>query len=214
MGSTPEHADPLKSPQFAGMRPVGGLRGGLRGSARLRLEVAMDQPRGVGAGDSASRLDQYIQDLGPPPGALLRPLPERQPGDELHGDPHVITEHADVIDRDDVRVGQPREGLRLPQYQCAIAAVQFLGDRRLDQLQRDLAIELRIVGREHRPHRAGAELAEQHVATHGAPAGERVEGVRARRFTSLRGKLRLLELHAAIFAASWARGAEAVAGGA
>ena len=38
-GSKPEQADPLKSPQFAGMRPVGGLRGGLRGSAILRLEV-------------------------------------------------------------------------------------------------------------------------------------------------------------------------------
>ncbi len=47
MGSKPEQADPLKSPQFVGMRPVGGLRGGLRESAILGLEIAVDDPRGV-----------------------------------------------------------------------------------------------------------------------------------------------------------------------
>ena len=38
---SPVHVDPLKTPLGVGMRPVGGLRGGLRGSPRFGLEVAV-----------------------------------------------------------------------------------------------------------------------------------------------------------------------------
>ena len=55
---------------------------------------------------------------------------------------------ADVVDRDHVRVGEPRQRLSLPQQPRARVLAARAGARVLgaQQLERDLAVELGIVG--------------------------------------------------------------------
>jgi hypothetical protein len=157
MGSKPEQADPLKSPQFAGMRPVGGLRGGLRGSARLRLEVAVDQADLVGGGEARGGLAEHLEDLAPGPGLLLEPCPEGQAVDKLHGDVDLAVVGADLVDADDVGVGQAGHGLGLAQEAGGGVGVGAVAVQELDG---DLALELLVVGGVDDPSAAAAELAD------------------------------------------------------
>jgi hypothetical protein len=98
--------------------------------------------------------------------------------DELHRDEHAPLVHADIPDRDDVGVAELRERLRLthePSAAAAVAApvVAFAPEQ---QLERDLAVELRIVRRIHDTHRTRAELGEHDVAPDGRAARRIVRG--------------------------------------
>ena len=94
--------------------------------------------------------------------------------DELHRDEDLVLERADVVDDDDVRVRQARDRLRLAQR-----PLPPLGQRharaRLDaqQLDRDLAIQLRIVGRVHLAHPAAPHQPEDDVTANAGAARER-----------------------------------------
>ena len=132
------------------------------------LEVAVDQAGGVGRRDAEGDVLQHAQDLGPAARALAGPRGQRLSGDELHRDPHTRAVGANVVDRDDVRVRQAGERLGLAeQPRVAVAALA-----REDELEGDLAVELRVVSGVDDTHAAGADPAEHDVtADHGA-AGE------------------------------------------
>ena len=54
---------------------------------------------------------------------------ERLAVDELHRDEHAIADGADVVDRDDVRVGELRDRLRLAAAAAAVAVVRAMPGR-------------------------------------------------------------------------------------
>ena len=70
--------------------------------------------------------------------------------------------HADVVDRDDVRVRKRRERARL--LHEAAREVRVVRERRLHDLQRDLAVERRLQGKVDGRHAALADLALDEVA--------------------------------------------------
>lgn len=124
---------------------------------------------GVMCGDQALRSGrERLDDLAPRP-RRHEPLAERGPGHELHHDKHLILEGANLVHRDDVRMGEPRHRLRLadqPQPGCG-AGAEIAHD-----LDRDPAIEIRIVRLEHDAHAAGPELAHDAKMTDRRPRCE------------------------------------------
>ena len=91
-------------------------------------------------------------------GFSVEPALERPAADELHREEDLVVDHADVVDGDDVRVREPRHRLRLAQQARARRVLHALP--RLEQLERDLAIELRIVRAVDHAHPAGADALE------------------------------------------------------
>jgi hypothetical protein len=79
------------------------------------LEVAVDEAGGVGGRDAAGGVEEDVEELGPAAGFGAGPRVEGLAGDELHGDPDAVAVGADVVDRHDVGVGEPGEGLGLAQ---------------------------------------------------------------------------------------------------
>ena len=104
----------------------------------------------------------------------LQPVGDGVPVDELHRDEHLLVERADVEHDDDVRVRQPRDRLRLAQRPLPPLVARDAGAG-LDpqQLDRDLAIQLGIVGRIDLAHPAATDEAEHDVAPDGRPARQR-----------------------------------------
>ena len=88
----------------------------------------------------------------------LQPVAEGVALDELHRDEHRVAERPDVVDHHHVRVRQPRDRLGLAQQTRAPA--RRSGSRRaLEQLDRDLAIQLRDrTPRRPRPCRHGRSV--------------------------------------------------------
>jgi hypothetical protein len=85
-------------------------------------------------------------------------------GDEFHGDVELAVVGVDVVDADDVGVGELGERLRLA-LQPLAGVLGAVGGELGEQLEGDLAIELGIVGGVHDPHGPGAEPADHEVAT-------------------------------------------------
>ena len=88
---------------------------------------------------------------------------ERDAFDELH-DEHrlaVVLEH--VVEADDVRMLEARQRRRLALE--PLAQLGVLGDPRVEDLQRDVALEPFVPGAPHHTHAAATQLLEQSVAT-------------------------------------------------
>ena len=83
------------------------------------------------------------------------------PVDELHRDEHAVSERADVVHREDVRVGEARHRLGLAQEARLRVHHRRFGAQDLD---RHAARELRVVGGVHRPHSPRADAVDDHVA--------------------------------------------------
>ncbi len=126
------------------------------------LEVAVDEAGRVRGREAAPRRDEHVEDLAPRPRLVGEPALDRPAGDELHRQEHLVLEHADVVHGDDVRVLQPRDRLRLAQ-QARARRVLRAALPRFDQLEGDLAIQLRIVRAVDDPHRAGSDALDDHV---------------------------------------------------
>jgi hypothetical protein len=109
-----------------------------------RLEVAMDQADGVGGGEAAAGGLHHLEDLAHRARLRPQPLAQRRAGDELHGEEDVVAEHTDVVDRDGVRMRQPRQRLGFAQEPLrgaiAILAIEA------EDLNRNLAVQVRVVG--------------------------------------------------------------------
>jgi hypothetical protein len=155
------------------------------------LEVAVDHAGGVGGGESVAGGDERGDDLTPRSWRVAEPGAEGLAVDELHGEEHAMVDGADVVDRDDVGVGEPGEGLGLAEHAGLTAGVA--GARQHD-LEGDAAIELGVVGGVDHAHAAGAERIEQDVAAeHGAlgEGGLRGSSPRAARRPAGDGRRRL-----------------------
>ena len=121
------------------------------------LVVAMDEPSGMGGGETAPRLNVGLEDLAPR--ATFLPLAQRGSEDDFHREERPVANLPRVEDGDDVRVGEASHRLRLAKE----ARFEALLDPQ-KQLEGDAAIELRVIGRVHLGHAAGAELLEHRVA--------------------------------------------------
>ena len=121
------------------------------------LEVAVHEALGVGEGEPVEDLLHDLELLlEPQGGALLDQVAQVGALEQLHrhvGDALLL---AELVDGDDVRVGQLARGPRLLEEAPAalLVAAQLLGD----DLDRDVAVEDRVVGAEHLPHRSLADL--------------------------------------------------------
>jgi hypothetical protein len=73
------------------------------------LEVAVDDAELVSLGEAAGGLQVEIEDGMPGALALRLPGGEGGAGDELHGEEDLVADDADVVDRDDVGVGDAGE---------------------------------------------------------------------------------------------------------
>jgi hypothetical protein len=125
--------------------------------AVLRLEVAVDQAGLVGGGEAGAGLPEDLEDLAPGSGLSLEPCPEGQAVDELHGDVDLVVVGADLVDADDVGVGEAGHGLGLADQAGAGVLVGAVG---VEQLDGDFALELLVVGGVDDPGAAAAELAD------------------------------------------------------
>ncbi|MFO0631627.1 MAG: hypothetical protein U0168_02115 [Nannocystaceae bacterium] len=127
------------------------------------LEVAVHQARGVGRRETAADLHEHRDDLGPRP-TRVQPRAQGPAADQLHRQEHAPGVEPDVVDRHDVGVVDRRggTGLLLEPSPCLLGIGEAIV---VDQLDRDLAIEPRIPGREDRTHAAATQLADQGEAT-------------------------------------------------
>ena len=87
---------------------------------------------------------------------------ERGALDVLHRDPVAPVGLAAVVDADHVRVLEPGRGLRLAAE--ALDELRVLGEALVQELERDPAVEHRVVGEPDVRHPAAAEAADQRVA--------------------------------------------------
>ncbi len=122
-----------------------------------RLEVAVDDAAGVGEAEPVAQLHHQVE---PPQqrteGAAPYRLAEVQALHELHrhvGESGLVV--PEVVDRDDVRVVELGGGLRLALE--ALAELRVGGERRRDGLDRDEAVEERVVRLEDLAHRTLAD---------------------------------------------------------
>lgn len=96
------------------------------------------------------------QDLTPVP--RLVPGAQRVAADELHRDEGAALVLADLVHLCDVRVAQRRHRLRLADDPLAHRGIGLVGAQ---DLHRDLAVELGVVGRKHRAHATLGDTLEQ-----------------------------------------------------
>jgi len=127
-----------------------------------RLDVAMDDPVLVGIVKPVAHLlheqELVLEEERP---ALGDHLLELLALEELHHDEQVPVHFGEVVDGDDVGVAQPRTGLGLPEE----ARAQLVGDLDVarDDLERDHAVEDRVVRLENRAHAPAPDALEDPV---------------------------------------------------
>ena len=136
----------------------------------VRLEVAVDQAGRGGRRPAPARPPRRRSRISRQRRArVAQPSAQVRAAHQLHRDEHLVAEHADVVDRDDVRVRDAGHRARLADDAGAGRGAAAARPRAAQELDRDLAAQLRIVGGVDHAHRAGAEQLAQHVARH-APA--------------------------------------------
>ncbi|MCY1008492.1 hypothetical protein OV079_23620 [Nannocystis pusilla] len=149
------------------------------------LEVAVDDADLVRRRQPETCLLEQVDDLPPGSRTAAQVLVQRLTIDLFHGDVNVRARLAGVVHGHDVGVPDPRQALRLAQQ----SQPPLLGGPQIgaQDLERDHAMEHRVVGLVHRPHRSGPEDA--------------ADGVTARRTTgpaSLGGEQRRHALEARV----------------
>jgi hypothetical protein len=121
-----------------------------------RLEVAVDDARGVGRREAAPGGEERVEDRGGRARAGAQPVVEGLAVDQLHGDEVAARGGADLVHGDHVGVGEPGHRARLAQQPLARA---IAGGRPAQHLERDPALEIGVERGVDRADRAGAELA-------------------------------------------------------
>ena len=111
-------------------------------------------------GDLQRDLDRFVG--GEP--LVLQPRAQVRAFEQLHRQEREVALLAEVEGGDDVRVVELARGPRLQGEALLVflAVLDVVGEQ--DRLQRDHAVERRILGAVHHAHRAAAELADDLVA--------------------------------------------------
>jgi hypothetical protein len=126
------------------------------------LEVAMHEPDRVRRREAAAGLQEHLEPRGARAGRL-EPARQGHALDELHREEQLVADATDVEHGDDVRVRQLRHRLGLARHPGALR-LEVAGSIRMQQLDRDPAVELGIVGDEHDAHAALADARAELVA--------------------------------------------------
>ena len=137
------------------------------------LKSRCTRPAACAAASPAPGRREDAQDLLDRARARRLPRGQRRAVDDLHGDEQAIVPGADVEDGDDVGMADARHRLRLAHQPRAQLDVE-LGELRAHQLERHLALQLRIERAVDDAHAAGAEHLEHAIAPDafaGAEAG-------------------------------------------
>ena len=130
-----------------------------------RLEVAMHQTSGVGRGEPLARRPHQGQRLAPRAPLLADPVAHRDPVDVFHRHEDAVAVQADVVHGHDRGVVELRHRLRLAKQASAMPTARRAATRlAVEQLQRDPAIQLGIVGGVNGSHPTDANAFEQQVA--------------------------------------------------
>ena len=137
----------------------------------LGLEVAVDDALLVRGGEAARDLERDLDRLAGRQRPVLQPLAERLALQQLHRRVDGALLAAEVVDGEDVRVREGGDRLRLALE--APERVGILGEVPRQDLDRHLALELRVARAEDDAHPALAELRDDLVGSEAAPGGER-----------------------------------------
>jgi hypothetical protein len=129
----------------------------------------VDQPRGVRGREPAAGVHERPQHFAPRPLRGAQPALQGLAIDVLEREEHVVLDRPDVVHRDHVPVGQARHRARLLQQPLAEARAVHPGD---DELERDAAVKVGIVGLVHDAHATLADLVDDEVAPEHRPAGQ------------------------------------------
>ena len=122
----------------------------------------MDQPRGVRGREPAPGADERIRDLAGPAHAA-QPGGERHSIDVLHREEDLAGVDTDIVDADDVWMREARHRLGFAQQPVLARFAAALGAQ---DLERDLAIELGVIGFVDHAQRTRAQHAPDLVAPH------------------------------------------------
>ena len=120
---------------------------GLKSRCTRSLSCAAASPRP--AAMNTSRISSQRPALG------LEPVAQGVALDELHRDEHPVSERVGLVHDDDVGMGDPRRRLRFA-HQAAVTGVAVGSVVGADQLDGDLAVEVRVVGRVDLTHGAAS----------------------------------------------------------
>ncbi len=146
----------------------------------LGLEIAVDDALAVRLGERRQRLPEHVDDA--PEGeraVLVRDAREVAPAQELHDEVELaVGRLAEVDDADRVRVVQPARRARLGDE--ARGGVLLADQVRVDDLHRDGAPEVRLLGAVDAAHSADADELEDQVAARQRAPDERIIGARRR----------------------------------
>jgi hypothetical protein len=138
------------------------------------LEVAVHHAGLVRGGQPRSRLHELLDDLVGRPPVGRDPPPQRLPLDELHRHEqqrllrvgpcrHRVLDHADVVDRHHVGVRELGQRLRLAEQSLPRSRSARRTPPRTHDFERDLAVELGVVGGIDDSHPAAAHPKQHHV---------------------------------------------------
>ncbi|KZM36087.1 hypothetical protein OJAG_12910 [Oerskovia enterophila] len=142
----------------------------------LRLDVAVDQALAVGRGQGVQDLLEQLEGAAHGQRALvLQDVAERRARYVLHGQVAGLAVDPLVVDGDHARVGQARRGPRLaPEARDELRAVRALGQVRVHDFERDLAVESSVQRQVHRGHAATGDLGHDLVPPVDQAADERI----------------------------------------
>ena len=150
----------------------------------VRLEVAVENPRGVRSREPAPGLDVHSDQRAGPPLRLVSPLAQGRAAHVLHRDEHVVAERADVVDGDDVRVRHLRHRLRLAEEARARLSRGDAGRcLRAEHFDGDATFELAVEREIDDPHPAVPDVLQDDVPAE-RRAGDKLAA--RRRFPSAR----------------------------
>ncbi len=127
----------------------------------LGLQVPMDDPLLVGRGEALGDLHRVVDRLADRDRARAEAAPERLALEQLRDDVRRAFVAADVVDRGDVRMVETARGRGL--LLEAVETIRVLGERRGQDLDRDLALEPRILRAVDLAHPPGADRREDFV---------------------------------------------------
>ena len=125
----------------------------------------MDDPLGVRRLERVGDLDPDLEELPELEGPAPDPLGQRLALEQLHRDEVLALVLVDLVDRADAGVVERRGGARLALE--ALERGRVLRHLRGQELQRDVAAELRVLGLVDDAHAAAAELRSDPVVRDG-----------------------------------------------